>query len=400
MTKLGQFCKNANINELCIVKSEEYKSFIEDLLKEIKSNKDWTGPRIFVLKGVRRIDSEEEKKYILHDFHLLPSAGHAGVRRMTNNIKRKFYWPGLDNDVKTFVSKCVKCQTMKPCKYVKMPMEITTTASYAFEKIYLDIVGPLEKDFEGNCYILTLQCELTKFVEAYPLKNKETVSVAKALVDNFILRFGVPKTIATDRGTEFVSSVMEQVCKLLEIDKLTSTAYHHESIGALENSHKNLGSFLRIQCNSEKETWSHWLPFWCYSFNNTVHTETKYTPFELVFGRASIIPCRVSHNVEPLYNPDSYPLDLKYRLQVAHQDARNNLILSKYNRKSVYDKKVNSVNYTNGQLILVKNETASKLETQWEGPFTVLEDLGINVNIVRGNKDYLVHKNRTKPFIA
>lgn len=400
VTKLGEFCKSININELCIVRKKEYESFIKDVLQEIKSNKDWTGPRIYVVKGVKRIDSEEERKYILHDFHLLPTAGHAGVRRMTNNIKRKFYWPGLDNDVKEFVRKCIKCQKMKHCRYVKAPMEITTTASHAFEKVYLDVVGPLDKDIEGNRYILTLQCELTKFVEAYPLKTKETVSIAQSFVSNFILRYSVPNTIATDRGTEFVSSVMEQVCKLLGINKLTSTSYHHQSIGALENTHKNLGAFLRIQSNGQKDTWSQWLPFWCYSFNNTVHTETKYTPFELVFGRPSIIPSRISQYIEPLYNPENYPLDLKYRLQVAHKDARNNLLLSKHKRKQTYDKSMNNISYVNGQLILVKNETCSKLDPQWDGPYVVSEDLGVNVKILRNNKDYLIHKNRTKPFIT
>lgn len=398
VTKLEQFCKEMKLRELCIVKCRENELFLKEVLQEINSIKDWTGPRMCVLRGVKRIDDDEEKRYILNDFHLLPTSGHAGVRRMTYNIKRKFYWPGLDNDVKNFVSKCTTCQKMKHCKYVKEPMEITTTASHAFEKIFLDLVGPLDGDLEGNCYILTIQCELSKFVEAYPLKNKETVTVAKEFVNKFILRFGVPDTIATDRGTEFVSSTMEQVCKLLKIEKLTSTSYHHQSIGALENSHKNLGAFLRIQCNGQKDSWSQWLPFWCYSFNNTVHTETKYTPFELVFGRSGKIPCSISQYIEPLYNPENYALDLRYRLQVAHQDARNNLISNKEKRKCNYDKNSNHVTYNNGQLVLVKNECAKKLDVLYEGPFTVLEDKGVNVRIIKNNKEQLVHKNRTKPY--
>lgn len=114
-----------------------------------KDNTDRTGPRIYVLRGIKRIDDEEEKNYILHDFHLFSTAGHASVRRMTNNIKRKFYWPGLDKDVQEFLSKCIKCQKMKHCRCFKAPMEITTTASYAFEKVSLDIAGPLERDIKG-----------------------------------------------------------------------------------------------------------------------------------------------------------------------------------------------------------------------------------------------------------
>ncbi|KAH9639409.1 hypothetical protein HF086_002098 [Spodoptera exigua] len=290
----------------------------------------------------------------MNDYHLLPSSGHAGVRRMVNTIKRRYYWPSIDKDVQEYVKKCTKCQKSKYFRYIKEPMEITTTASSAFEKIFLDVVGPLDRDENGNCYILTMQCELTKFVQAIPLQNKETVSIADAFVRQFILRFGIPQTIATDRGTEFISATMEQVCKILNIEKLSSTAYHHQSIGALENAHKTLGAFLRIQCGNHTDTWSYWLPFWCFSFNNTVHSETNYTPYELVFGKLCRIPNSICDNVEPLYNIENYPLQLKYRLQLAHADAKNNLLLNKHKRKEIYDRSVNPTKYEKDDLILLK----------------------------------------------
>ena len=396
--KLSNFCKQVNIDEICVVKQKENEDFIKDVTNEIRSTMNWSGPRINVVRGVTRIIDDEDKTHILNDFHLLPSSGHAGVRRMVNNIKLRFFWPGLETDVREFVKKCPKCQKSKYCKYVKEPMTLTTTATYAFEKIFLDIVGPLPRDHDGNIYILTIQCELSKFIEAYPLKNKETITVAKALVDNFILRFGVPKIIATDRGSEFMSSTIAEVCKLFKIEKICSTAYHHQSIGSLENAHKNLGSFLRIHCDRDKQSWSYWLPYWCFSFNTTVHTETKYQPFELVFGRICTIPVTLS-SIEPMYNPENYCNELRYRLQVAHRDARNHLILSKCNRKLSYDKNINPIVYKKDDLILIKSETGGKLDELYQGPFVVLEDIGPNVKILKNKKVDVVHKNRTKKFV-
>lgn len=229
--KLSQFCKNVDVDKICIIKGNNNALFIKDLVDEIKNDEMWTGSRICILRGVERINDENDKRFIINDYHLLPTSGHAGVRRMINNIKRKYYWPEMEKDVREFVSKCDKCQFSKHSRNTKEPMVITTTASYAFEKVFLDLVGPLDKDIDNNSYILTLQCELTKFVEAYPLQNKETVTVARAFVNNFILRFGIPKQIATDKGTEFMSSTMTEVCTLLRIEKLNSTSYHHESIG-------------------------------------------------------------------------------------------------------------------------------------------------------------------------
>ena len=175
---------------------------------------------------------------------------------MVKNIKKYYFWPRLQNDVAKFIKKCDNCQKQKHSKHVKQPMVITSTANTSFQKIYLDIVGPIEKDINDFSYILTLQCELSKFVEAFPLKSKDAVTVAKTFVENFILRYGIPDEIATDRGTEFINSTMREVCKLLNINQLQSTAYHHESIGALENLHKLLGSYLRMQTKTQNSCWS------------------------------------------------------------------------------------------------------------------------------------------------
>lgn len=398
--KLSLMCEDIGIKEICIVKDVENVNFIREICEEVNSIKNWSGPRICIIRGIKKIIDENEKKFIINDFHLLPTSGHSGMRRMVNNIKRRYYWPGIEKDVQEFIQKCTKCQKMKHSRYIKEPMQITTTATSAFDKIFLDLVGPLDRDDEGNCYILTVQCELTKFIQAFPIQNKETVTVAKEFVQNFILKFGIPRVIATDRGSEFISATMEQVCKLLEIEKLCSTAYHHQSIGALENTHKHLGAFLRIQCDSHPGTWSYWLPFWTFSFNSTVHTETKYTPYELVFGKQCNIPCRINNEIDPLYNIDSYPLQLKYRLQVALKDARNNLIISKQKRKEMYDKSANPIVYAKDDLVLLKNETGRKLDPLFDGPYTVLEDVGCNVKVIKDGKVQLVHKNRTKPYVT
>lgn len=397
--ELCQFCKNIEVEELCVVKSKEYIIFVEKLLEEIKKSKEWTGTRICVLKDVMRVEDKDDRLVILNDFHLLPSSGHAGMRRMSNNIKKYYYWPGLDDDVTKFVSKCDKCQRQKHSIPIKEPMVITTTANTAFEKIFLDLVGPLETDNDNYSYILTLQCELTKYVEAYPLISKKSEEVAKSLVNNFILRYGIPKEIATDKGKEFLSNTFQEVCKLLEIKQLNSTAYHHQSIGALEVSHKHLNAFLRIQTDNHPEMWSKWLPFWSFAYNTSVHSETKFTPFELVFGKKCSLPSNLSKNyVEPIYNYESYPYELKYRIQLAQKEARDNLLSKKLNRKESYDCKINPISYKINDLILVKNETGSKLDPIYLGPYKVVKDVPPNVEIIKNNKISVIHKNRTKLY--
>lgn len=399
--ELVMFCIEKGIKEIIILKNRNNEYIIMRIAQLLKENSSSLSGdfKVCIVKDVRRVEDTDEKKVIMNDFHILPTSGHAGIRRMVSNIKKYYFWPSLEKDVTDYVHKCSKCQKQKFHRNTREPMTITTTASSSFEKVYLDVVGPLDRDDNGNVYILTLQCELTKFVEAYPLKNKSANEVAKALAENFILRFGVPQSIATDRGSEFISNVMVQLCNLLGIDKTISTAYHHESIGSLENVHKTLGAYLRIQTNNNASTWSSWISYWCFSYNTTVHTVTKYTPYELVFGK----PCRLPSNlqngtIEPLYNFDDYPLEFKYRLQRAQADAKKNLIDSKIVRKELYDRNINPVMYKKGDLILVRNEIGNKLECIYNGPYEVIKDESPNVIIKNKNKVDCIHKNRTKLY--
>jgi len=84
-------------------------------------------------------------------------------------------------------------------------MVITSTSSEPFEKLSLDIVGPLVTTLSGNTYILALQCDLTKYSMGIPLLNHQANTIAEAFVINFVCTHGIPKTILTDQGTEFLS---------------------------------------------------------------------------------------------------------------------------------------------------------------------------------------------------
>lgn len=396
--ELSSICDKNKIKNLYVLKNEYNKNILKELTQSINKLKEWTGPRIHIISGVKRINDSDTKKVILNDYHMLPTSGHVGVKRMLNNIRRKYFWPGLEKDVSDFVQKCDKCQREKYFKYIKQPLVITDLGCNAFDKIFLDIVGPLPKDSSNNVYILTLQCDLTKYVEAYPITNKEAVTVAQTFVNIFILRYGLPRSILTDQGTEFMSFVFEEICKILNITHLNSTAYHHQTIGSLENNHKHLGSYLRIQTNNEPQFWSSWVPYWCFAYNTTIHTQTKYSPYELVFGKQCTLPSNLTQLNDPLYNYSSYPLEMKYRIQKSQQDAKINLQLCKNIRKERCDQYVNPIMYKKGDLILIKNENRTKLDPLYLGPFTVVNDKEPNVIILYKDKEKIIHKNRTKPY--
>lgn len=84
----------------------------------------------------------------------------------------------MKKDVKEFVKQWQFYQDNK------QPTEITSTSTEAFEKVALDIVGPLPITENGNKYILTLQDDLTKYSQAYALPQHDADTIA-----NFIVLF-------------------------------------------------------------------------------------------------------------------------------------------------------------------------------------------------------------------
>ncbi|KAJ8881750.1 hypothetical protein PR048_018236 [Dryococelus australis] len=155
-------------------------------------------------------------------------------------------------------------------------MEMTTTASKLFEKITLDIFGPLTVTDEKNICILTFQDELTKFVTAIPLPNQEAETVAKAFVTEIILRYGTPQTLLSDQGTNFMKT----------------TAFHTQSNGSLRRSHRTLLEYLRHYVH---ENQTNWAP--SYLLHVIFITPGNIQPdFELLYGFKPTLPTSLTQH--------------------------------------------------------------------------------------------------------
>lgn len=84
----------------------------------------------------------------------------------------------------------------------------------------------------------------TKFVQGAPLRNLVASTVAKALVETVILRYGAPLQILTEQGWNLEEYVLQKMCRLLEIGKVRTSSYHPRCIGVIERLHHTLNSML------------------------------------------------------------------------------------------------------------------------------------------------------------
>ena len=349
--------------------------------------------------------SEERKKRILKEFHDSPVGGHQGMKRTYERMKLFFPWPGMKEDVEDYIRRCVACQKNKLTRRkTKMPMQITSTPEFVFEKCCLDIVGPLPVTQRGFKYLLTFQDELSKFTLAIPLERQDATTIAKAFVEKIILVYGTPLTVLTDQGANFLSEIFKETCKILKIKKIQTTAFHPQSNGALERSHRTLTEYLRHYIASDQTNWDEWIPFAVFVFNTTPHTCTKLTPHEVMFGRKPNIPgCFQVEPKDRCYTYDDYLADLKLRMQTCFKKAREGLLESKFKSKRYYDRTSKEEVFQEGDKVLLYDESvrrgrSRKLSSQWVGPYIVIGVNGVNVTIKTKRKLMKVHANRLKLF--
>lgn len=348
------------------------------------------------------LNDEDEVFEIIKLHHDSPIGGHFGFNKTFNRIRQYYTWPKMSTDIKLYVKNCPICQKVKAQGVTKAPMVIVTTAKSSWEKISIDLVGPLSETVKANKYLLTVEDHLSKWLIAIPLPNQEAQTVAEALVQEVFLIYGAPLSLLSDQGTNFMSKLFAALCKFWKVKQHRSSPYHAQTNGILERSHFYLKNYLRAFTNHSQDNWDDWVRHATFAFNTTPHTATKMSPYELLFGRKPNLPAGMSGTPEILYNYDNYLADLKHKLQNASKIAQDNLKLAKLRSKKYYDKNTVIITYNVGDLVLLKtshSKIGRPLFEKWSGPYVVTEVPSMEGTIIKiKNNNRRYHNNLLKPY--
>ena len=116
-------------------------------------------------------------------------------------MSSKFIWHGLGKQITKWAQSCVPCQRSKVHKHTKAPLSQFELPTRRFDHVHIDLVGPLPES-QGHTYLLTMIDRFTRWPEAIPIQNIETRTVARAFIQNWVTRFGVPLSMTSDRGAQ------------------------------------------------------------------------------------------------------------------------------------------------------------------------------------------------------
>jgi len=227
------------------------------------------------------------RKRLFDAYHGMSHPAYKPTKKL---IAPKYFWPDLAKDIQYWCRTCPRCQPSKIIRHTKTAPQPIAMPEKRFSHIHIDLVGPLPRS-DGNSYILTMVDRFTRWPEAIPLPNAETPTVAEALIDNWISRFGTPDTITHDQGPQFESRLFAQVTQLLGSNRIRTSSYNPRANGMVERFHRQLKASLR--CLEADSTWTEHLPLLLLWFRTTFKEDLNATPAEMVYGQNLTLPADI-----------------------------------------------------------------------------------------------------------
>ena len=279
--------------------------------------------------------------------------GHPGSGRTVELIKERFYWPKMTEDMNHFVTKLCTCvKSKKPNITYEAPMKSITSSS-PLQLVGIDYLH-LDPCSGGYEYLLVITDHFTRFVQVYPTTNKSARTATKKLYNNFMMRYGIPEKLRSDRGREFENDLFQRLSKLCGIKKIRTTPYHRQTNGQVERMNQTIINMLKCLPEQYKSNSCNHVNKLVHAYNSTKSSATGYSPYYLSFGihsRLSIdvlLPSQRSHTSSYL----EYAMKWEDQMRQAYQIARNHSEARKKKDINKHNTKVNSI--PNSQFLQTK----------------------------------------------
>jgi hypothetical protein len=299
----------------------------------------------------RPVPDSSARSGIVLDVHL--ASGHSNWRSTYELVRSKYFWLGMRSDVQNWVKTCSICSSFN--RFVA-PSSLPALAHSGspFSKVQLDLVGPLPITPRGNRFILCVIDCFTRYAITHAIPDKNEKTVAIALLETVLLKFGFPQTIQSDNGREFVNSVVDSLLDNLKIGHSLSTPYRPQSNGMVERFNQSLLLRLGKLAYAYAGAWDSLLNVACFAYNSAVHSALEsVSPFELLFG------------YKPFLNDSSEELLgwFRKRFNVQVQSRKVKLLEGTTGTVQI------------GSLVWKRTKKVEKLAPSYTGPF-VVEDVG------------------------
>ena len=309
------------------------------------------------------------------------SNGHFGFKKTYAAIHAKYYWPHMFQEITDFVKSCDRCQRAKRDAHQNCTPLNPLPVAKVFERMHIDLVGPLPKTSAGHEHILVCVDSFSRWVEAFPLHDQSALSIARVLHDEIFCRFGAPISIVSDRGRNFLSKLVNAVCEIYKVSRHMTASYNPRANGSVERQNATIAQTLRMYVSKDQSNWDLLLPTVLMSIRSAPNTESSgFSPYKMLFGNEMRIPFDTALVPRETLGPEAktHVTQLIDRLKLIHDQAAKNTELSQEESKHKHDIKAKESNFLIGEEVLLKvhktkTGLTKKLHDKYMGRFYIKE---------------------------
>ena len=354
-------------------------------------------PRLVVQKGALYYTDEAQTFRLClpegmrdEDFmacHSHVMCGHIGTNATLTKFKDRFFVPYLRSFVLQKLKTCLPCLKKSKCPPNLTHQQHHEFTSYFGQRLCIDTVGPLNRTVYRKIsvhHILTIQDSFTRYLVTVPIENLEAKCIAMEIVEHWVLRFGVPEQIHSDRGTSFTSQLFMETMNMLGIRKIVTPPYCPRG-DRVERAHQVLGNILRSDERGLDRDWAIKLPEATLAYNIAANRMTGVSPFEAVFGQKAVLPVdfmfpcqkrnpiRLAHAIE---NRQSQMSQIVQRMIQNEQKAIQTD--ARYRPKEISNPvKMGDIVYM--FTTRLEPHTSAKLQSRWTGPWEISNIISLSL---------------------
>ncbi|HEY1644970.1 MAG TPA: reverse transcriptase domain-containing protein, partial [Candidatus Saccharimonadales bacterium] len=345
---------------------------------------------------MRPVIPQQLRVQVIESFHDEPLGGHLGRMKTFEKIRSRVYWNNMETDINLWVRTCAKCNAKKRSYTNGQRIQgVFDIPSCPWERVSIDILGPLPVSRSENQYILTVTDHFTCWVEAFALPSTKTEIIAQVFIDEIVCRYGAPKLLLSDQGKNFVGGLAQEIWKMLNIKKIQTTPYHPQTNGRTERFNHTLTTMLSMYVNENQKDWDQFLNYVMFAYRTSIHSLLNESPYYLLFGRNPITPFDAmisGPEVSEFTKTEKdwhkiYLNDMQRHLQVAHDVARK-AHQEKMDRTNEENRKIEPeklITFDIGDIVLIcephiKRGLTRKLNKPWKGPYMVTNVYGNKLN--------------------
>ena len=329
---------------------------------------------------------EPLRELVMEYFHTAMYFRHQGRDRTLSNARERCWWPTMKRDVSRFCKECSRCSIVNARSASKAEMKAFYAAD-PFETVAMDLVGPLSVSRTGHRYILTMMDRFTRYVAAFPLRRVRAWDVVRVIVDEWILRYGMPKRFLSDNGTQFRNQILRAVERDLNVTHSFTTTYHPETNGMLERFHRFLNDRLKV-CQYQDDRnfldtgeWVYYVPAVVHSYNITKHAVTGYSPYRLLYGRRPRLPFTIiephrEHDTSDIKGYDEYLVKLTMALGRTRDHSFRSAFRRTERRMAQRNRDRKTPKFEAGDIVMKRVRgyvgLKKKWSDKWAGPYEVI----------------------------